>query len=408
MTGLSASDLSAAMMLGPNVFAIATSVALLSIGLPILMFTAGLSALIVSIAVVAILAAAIHIIAVALGDALGQRVNALVVGGLFATVLVLPGFIGTLLVLTDATATGMLLGPLPAVVTVTAGLSGLPFAELAAAGGAGEFGTSIFSYSLVAHAALAFVCVGSWRRRVEQAWSALFRPAEGVLLSIVAVGCGTFVVLDLCERVNVRSYDQVNAITFVASLFLLPVLGWLLYSSLVRPARASAVAEVTSVRAAFLRFQGFLAIAALALGGAYGLVLERSGFDHGHELMWATLATGLLAVETAVATILLSARKRSGRHRVLILGALVVAAQLGAALGVYQIESLFISSTNSPANPLLIGMDASPYWLILLVLLWATGLGLILAAVLRERDRGEVERTDNEEEENGKRSRVLH
>jgi hypothetical protein len=53
-------------------------------------------------------------------------------------------------------------------------------------------------------------------------------------------------------------------------------------------------------------------------------------------------------------------------------------------------------------------MDASPYWLILLVLLWATGLGLILAAVLRERDRGEVERTDNEEEENGKRSRVLH
>lgn len=388
MTGLSAGDLALAMTIGPNVFAIVAGGALAALAGGILVATAGFFATVIALGVLVLAAAATHLTAIGLGDALGQRVNAMVVGGLLGLGLLLPGLVGTVMVVGDMAATGLLLGPIPAVLSSTVILSGLPFAKLLSSTRTGDMATPILLYSLASQVLLGGLCLLSWRRRVEQAWAPLFRPFEGALLGLVSVGCSALALLDLSEQIHVQTYDQVNLITFVATGFLMPVLGWLLVSSLVRPARAAAVASCDEVRRAFMRFQAFVVLTAGALACAYIMVLQRTGLgSEKSEIMFATIAQGLLVAETAVATLLWASRKREGRHRVLVLGATVVLLQLGLTAGVYNLEVEHVALTQSSGSPWLVGMDASPYWLAFLVVLWAAGLGLVLAALLRERDR---------------------
>jgi heme/copper-type cytochrome/quinol oxidase subunit 2 len=395
MTGLSAIDLALAMTIGPNVFALVAGLGLLVLALPMLAFTVGPCALLMPLGALLILAAATHLTAIGLGDALGQRVNAMVVGGLLAMGLLVPGLVGAVMVVGDMAATGFLLGPLPATLGLGVSLSGLPFAKLAATGGSSEMGTTILGYTLVVQTLLGALCLLSWRRRVEQAWAPLFRPIEGAVLALASVGCSALAVLDLSDRINVQSYDDVNLITFVATGFLMPVLGWLLVTSLVRPARASAVASVEEVRRGFLRFQAFVVLTAAALAGAYALVLDRTGLaSEQSEVMWATISQGLLIAQTAVATLLWASRRKENRHRIFVLGAAVVLLQIGFTVGVYNLEVEHVALTQAAGNPFLLGMDASPYWVGFLVLLWAAGLGLILAALLRERDRAKQEASD--------------
>ncbi len=395
MTGMSAGDLILAMTVGPNVFALIAGGGLLALAVPMLLLTAGPSALALPLAAVLVLSAATHLTAIGLGDALGQRVNAMVVGGLLAMGLLGPGLVGAVMVIGDMAATGFLLGPLPITLATGVSLSGMPFAAHVATGGSSGMGVTIAGYALMIQAMLGLMCLLSWRRRVEQAWAPLFRPFEGALLALASVGCSALSVLDLSERIDVQSYDDVNLITFVALGFLMPVLGWLLVTSLVRPARASAVAGVGEVRRGFLRFQVFVGLTAVALAGAYALVLERTGLaSEESEVMWATIAQGLLIAESVVATLLWASRRRESRHRILMLGASIVLLQVAASVGVYNLEVEHVALTQSPANPFLLGMNASAYWTAFLVLLWAAGLGLILAAVLRERDRAQEESDD--------------
>ena len=253
------------------------------------------------------------------------------------------------------------------------------------------------------------LCLMSWRRRVEQPWAPLFRPFEGALLALASVGCSALSVLDLSERVHVQTYDDVNLITFVAVGFLVPVLGWLLVTSLVRPARAASVASVVEARRGFLRFQLFILLTAGALAVAYRLVLERTGLaSEQSEVMWATLAHGLMMGQTIVATLLWTSRRRRGRHRSLMIGFSVVVLQLVAAVGIYGLEVDHVALTRAPANPFLIGMGASPYLTAFLVLLWAAGLGLVLAAVMRERGNSDEPQAGVADDDENQGQRWLH
>lgn len=412
MTGLSAGDLALAMTVGPNVFALLAGGGLLGISSVMLVFTAGPAAAAWPIAVLVMLSAATHLTAIGLGDALGQRVNALIVGGLLAIGLLFPGLVGAVMVVGDMAATGFLLGPLPATLATSVSLSGMPFAEHAATGGSSGMGTTILGYSLSIQVLLGVMSLLSWSRRVEQAWAPLFRPFEGAMLALASVGCSALAVLDLSERVNVQTYDDVNLITFVATAFLMPVLGWLLVTSLVRPARASAVTSVRETRRGFLRFQLFVGLTAAALAGAYALVIDRTGLgQEDSEIMWATIAQGLLIAESVVATLLWASRRREHRHRILIIGATIVLLQIAHAVGVYNLEVEHVALTQASANPFLLGLEASPYWTAFLVVLWAAGLGLVLAALLRERDRAKQESEDallDEDDPSEKRQRWLH
>lgn len=409
MTGLSAGDLALAMTIGPNVFALVAGGALLAASLPILAVTAGPGALVLPLGIVLGLSAATHLTAIGLGDALGHRVNAMVVGGLLALGLLGPGLVGTTLVLGDVAATGFLLGPVPATLATITGLSGIPYLEMAAQGGSGELGRTMLGYAVVVQGALGMLCLLSWRRRVEQGWAPLFKPFEGAALALASVGCSALAVLDLSERIHVQTYDHVNSITFIATAFLMPVLGWLLVSSLVRPARAASVASVEEVRRGFWRFQAFIAFTAFALATAYSVVLDRSGLgSEASEVMWATIAQGVLVAESAAATLLWASRRREGRHRVLLLGGAVVVLQLLLTIGVYNLEVEHVALTQTSGTPLLIGMEASPYWLAFLVLLWAAGLGLILAALLRERDRAAADEDGSRVDDDEERGRWLH
>ncbi len=407
MTGMSAGDLALAMTVGPNVFALIAGAGLLALALPMLLLTVGPAALLVPVGALLTLGAATHLTAIGLGDALGQRVNAMVVGGLLALGLLGPGLVGATMVVGDMAATGFLFGPLPLAIASGLGLSGMPFAADAATGGSSNLGSIIAGYSLVIQALFGLMCLMSWRRRVEQPWAPLFRPFEGAVLALASVGCSALSVLDLSERVHVQTYDDVNLITFVAVGFLVPVLGWLLVTSLVRPARASSVASVSEARRGFLRFQLFVMLTAGALAIAYQMVLKRTGLDSEQsEVMWATLAHGLMIGETIVATLLWTSRRRHARHRSLMMGACVVVLQLVAAGVIYGLEVDHVAVTRAAANPFLLGMGASPYLTVFLVLLWAAGLGLILAAVLRERDRSNTDDTETNlagEDEPGRR-----
>ncbi len=392
MTGLTAGDLALAMTVGPNVFALVAGGVLVLCAAPILMATAGFTATVTAMAVILAMSAATHLTAIGLGDALGQRVNAIVVGGLLGLGVLLPGLVGGVMVVGDMAATGLLLGPLPATITEVVRLSGLPYATLMSHADTSEMAHTMLAYGLFVQGALGFMCLMSWRRRVEQPWAPLFRPIEGAVLGLASVGCSALAVLDLSQQIHVQTYDQVNLITFVSTGFLMPVLSWLLVSSLVRPARAAAVASYQEVRRGFARFQIFVLLTAAALAGAYMMVLERSGLgSEKSEIMWATIAQGLLIAETSVAALLLASRRREGKHRVLVLGAAIVVMQLALTAGVYNLEVEHVALTQTSGMPLLLGMDASPYWVAFLVVLWSAGLGLVLAALLRERDRARAD-----------------
>lgn len=412
MTGLSAGDLALAMAIGPNVFALVSGGGLLLLAVPVVALTAGPGALLLPLGLLLVLAAATHLTAIGLGDALGQRVNAMVVGGLLGLGILAPGLVGSVMVVGDMAATGLLLGPLPGVVGESVRMSGLPLAHMLDGAGLGRgMGGTMLGYTIVVQTLLGGLCLLSWRRRVEQAWAPLFRPFEGAALALVSVGCSALAVFDLSQRIHVQTYDTVNLITFVSTAFLMPVLGWLLVSSLVRPARASAIASVSEVRRAFGRFQLFVVLTATALCGAYILVLENTHLRaEKSEVMWATLAQGLLVAETAVATLLLASRRRDGRHRVLILGMAVALMQLAFAVAVYNLEVEHVAFTQKAGLPFMVGMDASPYWIAFLVVLWAGGLGLVLAALLRERGKEHSPVTDAPDQGLGhdKGTRVLH
>jgi len=412
MTGLSAGDLALAMAIGPNVFALVAGGGLLLLAVPVLAITAGPWALVLPLSLMLLLAATTHLTAIGLGDALGQRVNAMVVGGLLGLAVLAPGLVGSVMVVGDMAATGLLLGPLPAVVGESVRMTGLPFAHLLSGQTFGhDMGATMLGYTVVVQTLLGCLCLLSWRRRVEQAWAPLFRPIEGAALALFSVGCSALAVLDLSQRIHVQTYDTVNLITFVSTAFLMPVLGWLLVSSLVRPARASAVASVGEVRRAFGRFQLFVVLTAAALAGAYMLVLESTHLRaEKSEVMWATLTQGLLVAETAVATLLLASRRRDGKHRVLILGITVALLQLAFAVAVYNLEVEHVAFTQKAGMPFMVGMDASPYWVAFLVVLWAGGLALVLAALLRERGREQPTAAPSAEEELGqdKGNRWLH
>lgn len=417
MTGLSAGDLALAMAIGPNVFALVAGGGLLLLALPVLALTAGPGALLLPLAVLLVLSAATHLTAIGLGDALGQRVNAMVVGGLLGLAILGPGLVGSVMTVGDMAATGLLLGPLPGVIGEAVRMSGLPFASLIEHQGFGgnishNMGSTMLGYTIVVQTLLGGLCLLSWRRRVEQAWAPLFRPIEGAVLALVSVGCSALAVFDLSQRIHVQTYDTVNLITFVSTAFLMPVLGWLLVSSLVRPARASAVASCSEVRRAFVRFQLFVLLTAVALAGAYLLVLENTQLRaEKSEVMWATLTQALLVAETAVATLLLASRRREGRHRVFILGTAVALLQLVFAIGVYNLEVEHVAFTQKAGMPFMMSMEASPYWVAFLVVLWGAGLAMVLAALLRERGREQTHSNASPDDGVGdgdKGSRWLH
>ena len=388
MTGLTAGDLALAMALGPNVFASAAGGLLLLLGVLALAFTAGPAALLAPVGALMALAITTHLTAIGLGDALGHRVNALLVGALMAFGIVAPGLVGGALVLADIAGSGLLLGPLPAALGGVAELTGLPGTHGAMVAHSSDLGSTILGTSLVLQALLGGVCLLSWRRRVEQAWAPLFRPAEGVALALASVACSGLTLLDLSERVNTQSFDSLNLVTFLASAFLLPLLGWLLVSSLPRPARAAAVASHVEVRRAFWRFQGVLAATVGVVALTYNLVMHRSGLaGEASEVMWATLTQVLLVVETAIGALLWTSRRRDGKHRIAMLSGALIVLQVAFAAIVYRLEVDFVAATHRPGSPFLLGMESSPYWIGFMILLWGLGLGLILTALLRDRDR---------------------
>jgi hypothetical protein len=344
----------------------------------------GLSALLLPLGLLAVLAAATHLTAIGLGDALGQRVNAMVVGALLGVGIVFPGLIGAGLASFDVAATGLLLGPLPPLMANIADLSGLEHVGLYLSS---ELTLTMLAYSIAAQSLLALVCLASWRRRVEQGWAPLFRPLDGVLLALTSIGCSALTLLDISHHHQAQDFDALNLLTFLSSVFLLPVLAWLLAASLRRPARAGAVADHLETRRAFLRFQGFVVVTGALVGLTYHFVMMDAGLaTNDSEIMWATLAQLLLAAETAVATLLWASRRRDGKLRVAFLGGLVVLMQLGTVFGTYGIEVAHVAITNTAAAPLLLDVEVSPYWLGFMILCWAAGLALIFTALLRRRD----------------------
>jgi hypothetical protein len=248
---------------------------------------------------------------------------------------------------------------------------------------------------------VAGICLMSWRRRVEQAWAPLFRPAEGIALAVASIGCSALTMVDLSARINTQSFDSLNLVTFLASAFLLPLLGWLLVASLRRPARAHAVPSHVEARSAFLRFQGVLALSMLAVGMAYTNVMATSGLSgEQSEVMWATLAQIVLIAETAVAGLLLSSRRREGRLGISMATGALLVVQIAFAVLVYRLEVGHVAITHTPGLPFLYGMGASPYWIALMILVWGAGFGLILTALLRERDRSKAAAAAEAEEPN--------
>lgn len=414
MTGLSAGDLAMAMAIGPNVFAMLSGALLLLPALLLLGLTVGVGPLLLPLGLLALLTGATHLTAIGLGDALGQRVNALLVGALMAAGIAGAGLLGTAMIVSGMASAGLLLGPLPAVLGGILGLTGLPHtADLATAADA-NLGSTFLAYTLGAQVLLAGICLFSWRRRVEQPWAPLFRPVEGVALALASVGCSGLTLLDLSGRNNTQTFDGLNLVTFLACGFLLPLLGWLLVASLRRPARAHAVPSHVEARGAFLRFQGVLAVAMLVVGAAYSAVMQRTGLaGEQSEIMYATLTQVLLIAETAVATLLLMSRRREGKLGTIIAGGALLLLQIAFAVAVYRLEVDHVALTHSAGTPFLYGMNASPYWIALMILVWGAGFGLILTALLRERDQAraaaaEADEAGEEDGDDGRRGRWLH
>jgi len=384
MTGMSANDLALAMVVGPNVFALTLGSSLLLAGAALITLSTGPCALGVPLTLLAVLTVATHLTAIGLGDALGQRVNAMVVGGLLGVGILIPGLLGAGLATFNIAATGLLLGPLPAVLATVADLSHINHVGIYLGD---DLTQTTLVYSLAMQMMLGFVCLSSWQRRVEQGWAPLFRPFEGIALALVSIGCSALTLLDINAHHQAQDFNALNLLTFLSSVFLLPVLAWLLVASLRRPARAKAVADTRETRRAFLRFQGFVLAAAALVGLTYNAVMHSSGLATDQsEIMWATLAQLLLAAETGVAVLLWASRRREGKLRVAFLGIAVVLTQLVAVFGTYGLEVEHVARTNRAASPLLLNAEVSPYWLGFLVLCWSAGLALIFTALLRRRD----------------------
>jgi hypothetical protein len=220
--------------------------------------------------------------------------------------------------------------------------------------------------------------------------------------------------VDLSARINTQSFDSLNLVTFLASAFLLPLLGWLLVASLRRPARAHAVPSHIEARSAFLRFQGVLGLTMLVVGFAYANVMATSGLSgEQSEVMWATLAQVVLIAETAVAGLLLSSRRREGKLGISMATGALLVVQIAFAVLVYRLEVDHVALTHSAGMPFLYGMNASPYWIALMILTWGAGFGLILTALLRERDQARAAAADADEQadedaEDERRGRWLH
>ena len=135
------------------------------------------------------------------------------------------------------------------------------------------------------------------------------------------------------------------------------------------------------------------------VGMTYHFVMNRSGLGtEPSELMWATLTQVVLIAETAIGTLLWVSRKRQGKHRAVMLGTALLVLQTVFAVLVYRIEGDFVAISHSAGSPFLMGMDASPYWVALMILLWGAGFGLILTALLRDRDRISAERQADDDE----------
>ncbi len=384
MTGMSAGELALAMVVGPNVFAAVLGGSLLLAGIALLALTLPIGALALPLLMLVVLSTATHLTAIGLGDALGQRVNAMVVGGLLGVGILIPGLLGGVLASFDIAATGLLLGPLPALTASIADISGLDSVGLYLTD---DLTMIMLGFSLTIQALLGLVCLNSWRRRVEQGWAPLFRPLEGVLLALASIGCSALTLLDINHHHQAQDFDALNLLTFLSSAFLLPLLAWLLVASLRRPARAHAVADHIEARRAFLRFQGFVAVSTLLVGGTYHVVMNQAGLATADsEIMWATLAQLLLAAETGVATLLWASRRREGKLRIAFVGGAAVLMQLGAVFGTYGLEVEHVARTNSAAAPLLLNAEISGYWMAFMVLCWSTGLALIFTALLRRRD----------------------
>jgi hypothetical protein len=384
MTGMSAGDLAMAMIVGPNVFALMLGGTLLLAGSLLLAMTVGVCELALPLGLLGVLVVATHLTAIGLGDALGQRVNAMVVGGLLGVGLLIPGLLGAGLASFDVAATGLLLGPLPPLMTTIADLSGINQVGLYLGS---ELTMTMLAYSIGAQGLLGVICLGSWRRRVEQGWAPLFRPLDGVVLALVSIGCSALTLLDISSHHQAEDFNALNLLTFLSSAFLLPVLAWLLVASLRRPARARAVADHIEARRAFLRFQGFIVVTSLLVGLTYSAVMNQAGLATANsEVMWATLGQLLLAAETGVATLLWGSRRRDRKMRVAFLGGAVVLMQLAAVFGTYGIEVEHVALHNAAASPLLLNVEVSPYWLGFMILCWAAGLALIFTALMRRRD----------------------
>lgn len=398
MTGLSAIDLALAMSLGSNIYAIVTAGGLLAIALPALVISG--SSVTLPLLTLAALVVATNVSAVGVGDALGHRVNASVVGALTAAALIGPGFIGALMILNGWAATGYLLGPIPAALSTIFPM-GLPMRDLVQLNAA-EYSPWLFGYTIAFQVILGAIALVNWQRRVEQAWLPLFRPLDGILLALLSIGCSALAVIDMSQQLRVNSYDEANFVTIVAASFLVPILGWLLVSSLIRPARASANTTVEQARAGLLRFQGFLLLGGIVLVGTYVEVLRRAGMDSQHtEVMWATITHCVFIAETIAATLLAASRWVQRRAGILAVGGIVVLLQTIAGGMLYSLEVEYVAVAKSAIDPFSLAASSSAYWLVFLVLLWASGLGLILAALLRERDRLERAHEDDERDENG-------
>ena len=162
-----------------------------------------------------------------------------------------------------------------------------------------------------------------------------------------------------------------------------------------------------------------MALTVALVGVTYHFVMNRSGLGtEPSELMWATLAQVVLIAETGIGTLLWASRKRDGKHRAIMVGGALLVLQTAFAALVYRLEVDFVAIYHSAGKPFLMGMNASPYWIALMILLWGGGLGLILTALLRDRDRIAEEKRaeeeaahydgDNDDSDDNGRHRWLH
>lgn len=396
MTGIGAFDLALAMAVGPNVFAAIVGILLWLASLPALLLANEGFTWLVATGFLGFGTAVTLAFAVGWGDALSELMSAMAVGAVTVVVLLVPGLIGTALLLRDLTATGLLLGPLPAILATA-----LHHASDGFVPGAHADDQWLLGGALAIQAAVGLAFLGTWRRRVEEPYASLFLPRTGFMLALASIAASTFALLELSSRIQVETFDHVNAVTAAACVFLLPILGWLLATSLVRPSRGqSQISQREAVRG-FLRFQAFLVTTLVALGAAYSVVLARAGLtDAESALMSATLIQAIWTAETLAATLLGAARRTAlARRWIFVLGSFVVGLQAFATVMLYRAEVEHVVLFQRATHPLAIAQDASPYALIFLMLLWAAGFGLILAAVLRDRDRAERETGPREEDE---------